>query len=654
MGRAQLTYSSKDYASIRQELLDRVPQLTDRWTDFNASDLGVVLLELFCGIGDMLAYYLDAQAVEAFLPTARQRQSILNLCKLIDYRLGLPVAASTTLRFTLSTALSQDLLIPAGTACRALLDEGQVDFETIEDALIPRGSVQIETGARQGIRKSETFTGSGAPWQRLVLPGKAIAQGTLSVRVDGSTWQEVLHFQESDPDSPHFLAETDHLDATTLSFGDGRRGRVPPSGATLEGSWLETQGEAGNLGPNRITQVLTPIYLGESRIRLSVTNPIAASGGSDRETHDHARAQAPAELRTLWKAVTQEDYRTLAEGFPGVAKARVLDTNDCTNIRYYNVHLAIAPCGGGIASPVLKHDLAEFLEARKVVTVEIRLFDPIYRAVPVGAEVYVWPGEQVDQVRSRLEQALREFFDFKRVSFGQTIHFSDLVALLDGTRGVSHVRMTAPGGDIAVGRGEIPVLGEVHLEMKRAEYAPLLRHTALRPPPAALPDRRRIGRSGGVPSGHGTHARRPQGEDRPFSRDFRCGPMRGPLPHVPSRAGRPALRRNRGPASPAAADQGGRADLPAQGDDSGHPALAGRNRLGGDTRGDLPAGVAAEQPSGAQHLETAGTDLQPRGVPGRLREPERGSARGAQVPPPGGDAESNKTNTLILCAVSLN
>jgi hypothetical protein len=81
MGRAQLTYSSKDYASIRQELLDRVPQLTDRWTDFNASDLGVVLLELFCGIGDMLAYYLDAQAVEAFLPTARQRQSILNLCK---------------------------------------------------------------------------------------------------------------------------------------------------------------------------------------------------------------------------------------------------------------------------------------------------------------------------------------------------------------------------------------------------------------------------------------------------------------------------------------------------------------------------------------------------------------------------------------------
>jgi hypothetical protein len=52
----------KDYESIRQELLAKVPQLTDRWTDFNPSDLGVVLLELFCGVGDMLSYYLDAQA----------------------------------------------------------------------------------------------------------------------------------------------------------------------------------------------------------------------------------------------------------------------------------------------------------------------------------------------------------------------------------------------------------------------------------------------------------------------------------------------------------------------------------------------------------------------------------------------------------------
>lgn len=55
MGRASITYSNKDYESIRRVLLGKIPQFTDRWTDFNHADLGVVLLELFCGIGDFFA-----------------------------------------------------------------------------------------------------------------------------------------------------------------------------------------------------------------------------------------------------------------------------------------------------------------------------------------------------------------------------------------------------------------------------------------------------------------------------------------------------------------------------------------------------------------------------------------------------------------------
>lgn len=469
MGRASIRYSNKDYDSLRRELLDRVPQLTDRWTDFNASDLGVVLLELFCGVGDMLAYYLDAQAAEAFLPTARQRQNIINLCKLINYRLDSPVAATTMLRFTLSVAMEADVAIPAGTACRALLDDGQADFETIAEAIIPAGSLSVDVGARQGIRKTEGFVGTGLAWQIFKLSGKAIAQGSLRVRVNGEDWSEIHHFQDSDAGSPHFLPETDHLDQTTITFGDGKSGAFAPAGASIECSWLETLGSDGNLGPNLITQLLDPIYVNGQHVKLSVTNPIPATGGADRETHDHARRQAPAELRTLWKAVTKEDYKALAEGFPGVAKAQVLDTNDCANIRYYNVHLAIAPNGGGLPSPVLKQDLTEFLEARKVVTVEINLFDPVYREINIDAEAYAWPGEDLALVRSRIEASLADFLAFDQVAFGQSIHFSDIVALLDGVHGVSHVHMYAPQQDIVLKPGDIPALGEIHLDMKRAQ-----------------------------------------------------------------------------------------------------------------------------------------------------------------------------------------
>lgn len=467
MGRASIAYTNKDYESLRRELLARVPQLTDRWTDFNASDLGVVLLELFCGIGDMLAYYLDAQAAEAFLPTARQRQNVINLCKLISYRLDTPVAATTTLRFALAAPLDEDLTIPAGTACRARLEDGDVAFETALDAVIPRGRTEVDVDARQGRRKSESFTGNGEPGQRLVLAGKSIAQGSVRVRIQEREWTEVAHFQESDAGSLHFQTETDALDETTIVFGDGVHGAVPPPGEPVEVEYLETLGAAGNLGPNLVTEVLDAVYLDGAQVALSVTNPVPATNGADRETLEHARRQAPAELRSLWKAVTKEDYKALAEGFPGVAKAQILDVNDCGNIRYYQVNLAVAPDGGGPPSALLKRDLAEFLESRKVITVEINLFDPVYRPVSVDADVFAHAGEDLDLVRSRVEDALAEHFAFDRMDFGKAVRFSDLVALIDGVRGVSHVRMYAPQEDIEVRAGEIAVLGQVNLDVRR-------------------------------------------------------------------------------------------------------------------------------------------------------------------------------------------
>jgi len=152
-----------------------------------------------------------------------------------------------------------------------------------------------------------------------------------------------------------------------------------------------------------------------------------------------------------------------------VAKAQVLDTNNCQNIRYYNVHLAIAPDGGGLPSALLKRDLAGFLERHKVISIEINLFDPIYRPVDIDAEVYAWPGEALENVRSRIEYQVSEFFAFDLVSFGQAVHQSDLVALVDGVRGVSHLNMYAPGQDIELRAGEIPVLGNVNLDLLRAE-----------------------------------------------------------------------------------------------------------------------------------------------------------------------------------------
>ncbi len=277
MGRASISYSNKDYESLRQELLARVPQLTDRWTDFNESDLGVVLLELFCGVGDMLAYYLDAQAAEAFLPTARQRQNVINLCKLIGYRLDTPVAATTTLRFSLPSAMAEDITVPARTVCKAKLDDGDVEFETTEDAVIPRGQLSVDVGARQGTRKSEDFTSVGGRSQRLVLASTSIAQGSVRVKVGENYWEETRFFIDSAPDSKHFQVDTDGLDVTWVIFGDGIHGAIPPTGETITVEYLETLGSEGNIGRDLVTEIVSPVYHDGTQIDLKVTNPMSLS-----------------------------------------------------------------------------------------------------------------------------------------------------------------------------------------------------------------------------------------------------------------------------------------------------------------------------------------------------------------------------------------
>ena len=80
-----LDYLARDYASFRQLLLDLVAQRNPTWIERSPADLGIALLELFAYEGDHLSYLQDAVANEAYLDTARQRESAKRHAKLVDY-----------------------------------------------------------------------------------------------------------------------------------------------------------------------------------------------------------------------------------------------------------------------------------------------------------------------------------------------------------------------------------------------------------------------------------------------------------------------------------------------------------------------------------------------------------------------------------------
>ncbi|MGA9998459.1 MAG: hypothetical protein WBP93_23800, partial [Pyrinomonadaceae bacterium] len=83
----EINYLAKDYASFRQLMLDRMSALMPQWTERNAADVGITLVELLAFVGDYLSYRQDAIATEAYLGTARRRVSVRRHARLVDYHM---------------------------------------------------------------------------------------------------------------------------------------------------------------------------------------------------------------------------------------------------------------------------------------------------------------------------------------------------------------------------------------------------------------------------------------------------------------------------------------------------------------------------------------------------------------------------------------
>lgn len=461
---ARIPYTNTDYESLRAALIQRIPQLTPLWTDFNESDLGVVLLDLFCGVGDMLLYYVDTQASEGYLQTARQRHNLASILRLIGYRLDTAVSSSTTLEFSLDLPLAENLTIPAGTVCTA--SEDGMPFETVETAVLPLGTTSVQVPAIQGERVTDASVGTGGTTQVLTVSRTGIAQGSVAVTVGGVAWSEVETFVDSASTDGHFVVDTDGLGVTRVTFGDGANGAVPPANAAVAVSYLVTMGAGGNIAPSRVDTVSSTIRLHGVPVALSVANVTQATGGAAEETLDHARAHGPAELKTMWRAVTVDDYHALVSGVPGVAKAQVLDANDCSNIRYWTVRIAVAPEGGGLPSSLLKDRVLAFINARRVLTTEVIIDDPAYRAVPVVADLYLLAGQNAEIVKAACQASLEALFAFAARGFGDGVYLSDIYAALDTVAGVNYVTLLAPTADMTANPGEILTLGTVTLTVR--------------------------------------------------------------------------------------------------------------------------------------------------------------------------------------------
>ena len=124
------TYSDFRESMIRQ--LDATANLS-AWTHRAADDPGIALLEGAAILGDILTFYQDLYANEAFLRTAQWRDSVSDLVRLLGYRLSPGLGGRSTFAFEVKG--TKGVTVPKGFSVKANVEglEKEAEFETAAD-----------------------------------------------------------------------------------------------------------------------------------------------------------------------------------------------------------------------------------------------------------------------------------------------------------------------------------------------------------------------------------------------------------------------------------------------------------------------------------------------------------------------------------------
>ncbi|MGH2562172.1 MAG: putative baseplate assembly protein [Thermomicrobiales bacterium] len=276
-------------------------------------------------------------------------------------------------------------------------------------------------------------------------------------------WIEVLDYSTSGPDDPHYT-----LDSATgiISFGpaihepDGsvrQHGAIPPEGTPVRFSSYHTGGGTiGNVGQHRLAILKSSLsYV------AGVSNRYPATGGADVESIEHAKMRAGAWLRTRDRAVTADDFETLAMlASSAVARACCLDPSDFppgsgrSAPKIGTVVVAILPSVASPDRPLEPDELRppaeliktvrDFLDERRLITTMLDVRPARIIRVAVQATVACHIPAQTEHIRARVEQALYQLLNpvtsgpdgFGGWPFGRDLSIYDVHAAIQRVPGI--------------------------------------------------------------------------------------------------------------------------------------------------------------------------------------------------------------------------
>ncbi|MFE6739793.1 baseplate J/gp47 family protein [Streptomyces tubercidicus] len=484
-------YTAKDFRGFRDAMLTYAETAIPEWTTRDPSDFGVAMVEMLSYCLDVMSYYQDRLVTEAFLGTATQRASVLEIARTLGYTPYPAQAASGTVTFVTDETQTSDVLVPAGTQTITTFMEslhGPLVYETLADVTVPgiggTATVAVVEGATQATESIELAsvtassatipvidlaTSTGAPDQELVVPRHPVDVATVrlfAVYPDGPVeWVATDSLLDASAGDRVFEMTTDADGVVTLALGDDVNGAVPEQGLALKLAYRLGSGTRGNLQAGAVIDIASVLP------GVSVLTSSDMTGGWDAESTDRIRANAPRAFGTQDRAVTTADYAALALASSGVDKVSAVGQSSSL------ITLFLLGASNSIPSQSLFESTTAYVQERAmagttVVTTAGTLVPINFGTSVAPVTVGVRPQYRRADTQLAVTQALQGMLAPDSTVFQQRVSVADAYSVVHDIPGVLYVQIPvmarsdqaqAGTADVLCREWEVPVAGTINI-----------------------------------------------------------------------------------------------------------------------------------------------------------------------------------------------
>lgn len=473
----RFNYTNREFESIRSELISLIQKFVPEWTDHNEADLGITILDLFAEASDVLHYYLDKEANEAYLDTCTEFENAILHASFLDYEVKNYLPSSVDLTFNITfgePVFDFDIVIPEGFKCYTSLANNNYVFNNTENITIKAG----ELGASGTFFSGEYFTeeigvSDGSSEQKFKLSNNDWLHDKLVIYSESpegikTYYDKVTTFAFSGVNDKHFKIKMTTLN-TYILFSDGITGYIPENGYKIKAAYYRGYGINSNVPAGAITLMQSQFLHPDTNevLPIEVLNSYAATGASSRETILSIKDNAPALFNSQYRNVTLEDYNSSSKAFMSGTYGGIRKAKTVIDLSYYSHKYNIYVLTSGInGEPVncsqgLKDELLAYLEERKIAGDDISVLDPVLKPIDLNFSVNFFPNYNIEDVKTIINQTINTYFNFNNADFGKVIKLSEIYSFLNDVQGVNYVTLHTPNSNILLKGYEYPVKGDV-------------------------------------------------------------------------------------------------------------------------------------------------------------------------------------------------